>query len=130
MPPDSLTPLFVKRLLVLRPEEEGRTFRLLDYAPTGSPGNGPILSLVTSALEIGFSWNSEHEGWIRAGFSSFAHDFLGLSSISRKLFFEPGRSRLPLTCVKGKASGGSVVALTYSSLMSYSARFISENVTE
>ena len=40
------------------------TVCLLDYASTGSRGHGPIQMLATSASEIGFSWDSEQEGWI------------------------------------------------------------------
>ena len=47
-----------------RPGEEGRIEQLSDFS--GPPGHSPIL-LISSVLEIGFSWDSEQEGWIRVG---------------------------------------------------------------
>ena len=47
----------MRRYLAHRPDEEGRIHRLLGYASTGSPD--PIYILISSALEIGFSWDSE-----------------------------------------------------------------------
>ena len=57
----------LRRYLAYRPEKEGRIYRLLDHASTGSPGHGPILLLTAWALDIVVSWDSEQEGWIRAG---------------------------------------------------------------
>ena len=57
----------LRSFLACRPAEEGRIYRLLDNASTGSLGHGPIHLPVTSALEIGLSWDSEQEGWIPAG---------------------------------------------------------------
>ena len=56
-----------RQYLPHRPDEEDCTFRLLDYASTGSPGHGPIHLLVDSDLEIGLSLDSEQVGWIRFG---------------------------------------------------------------
>ena len=53
--------------LACRPDEEGRIFRLFDLAAAGSPGHGAVHLLISSTLEIFFAWDSEQEGWIRAG---------------------------------------------------------------
>ena len=58
----------MRRFLAWRLEEKERIYRLLDYA-SRSPGRGRIHLLVDSATEIGFSCDSEQEGWIRAGLS-------------------------------------------------------------
>ena len=39
-----------------------RINRLLDCASVGSPRHGPIQLLISSALETGFSWDSEQAG--------------------------------------------------------------------
>ena len=44
----------VRRYLAYRPDEEGRMFRFLDCAATGSPGRGPVHLLFPSAAEIVF----------------------------------------------------------------------------
>ena len=45
-----------------RPHKVEKIYRLLDHASMGSPGHGPVHLLIDSALEIGFSWDSEKAG--------------------------------------------------------------------
>ena len=50
---------------------EFRICGLCDLVTVGCPGHGPVHSLVEPANEIGFSWNSEQEGW--EGYASSAY---------------------------------------------------------
>ena len=64
----------MRRYLACRPGEEGRMYQFLDHASPGSPRHRPIHLLLSSALDVGFAWDSEHDGWILAMPSASAHD--------------------------------------------------------
>ena len=55
----------MRRYLAYCPEEEPRIFRLLDLISRGAQGHGPVHLLLISAAEIGFTWDSGGQGWLR-----------------------------------------------------------------
>ena len=55
----------MRRFLAYCPEEEFRIFRMLDLISRGAQGHGPVHLPPISAAEIGFSWDSGEQGWIR-----------------------------------------------------------------
>ena len=48
------------------PEEEPCIFRMLDLLSRGPQGHGPVHLLLTSVAEIGFAWDGNEKGWVRA----------------------------------------------------------------
>ena len=56
----------MRSYLAYFPEEEPRIFRMLDLISRGAEGCGPVQLLLTSAAEIGFAWEGEERGWVRA----------------------------------------------------------------
>ena len=56
----------MRRYLDYRPLEVARIFRMLDLIAHGAAGHGPVHLLLISAAEIGFAWDGEQQGWIRA----------------------------------------------------------------
>ena len=93
----------MKRFLAQRPEEGRISTGCWIMFPQGLPGHGPIHLFVTSALEMCFHWIRNKKVGSCAGLPPLRMTS-GQSSISRKLHSMPGKSRLPLTPVKGKAS--------------------------
>ena len=55
----------MRRYLAYCPEEEPRIFRMLDLISRGAQGHGPVHLLLISAAEIGFTWDSGEQGWVR-----------------------------------------------------------------
>ena len=55
----------IHRYLAYCPEEESRIFRMLDLISRGAQGHGPVHLLLISAAEIGFTWDSGEQGWVR-----------------------------------------------------------------
>ena len=47
--------------------ELARVYSLLRVVSVGAPGHGPVHLLVSSALSLGFSWDSDRCVWIRPG---------------------------------------------------------------
>ena len=41
-------------------------FRMLDLVAHGAPGHGPVHLPLITAAELGFVWDGEQQGWIRA----------------------------------------------------------------
>ena len=39
---------------------------MLDLISRGAQGHGPVHLLFTSAAELGFAWDCEEQGWVRA----------------------------------------------------------------
>ena len=56
----------VRRYLAHRPLEVSRIYRMLDSIAHGAPGHSLVHLLLISAAEIGFAWDGEQQGWIRA----------------------------------------------------------------
>ena len=59
--------LLFRRFLALWPSRVGRAYRLLDMVSEGCRGHGPVHLLVSSAAEIGFSWDPHSLAWHRLG---------------------------------------------------------------
>ena len=59
----------IRRYLAHWPDEVSRVFRMLDLIAHGPDGHGPVHLLLTSDAEIGFAWDGEERGWIRAALS-------------------------------------------------------------
>ena len=55
----------MRRYLAYCPEEEPRIFRMLDLISRGAQGHGPVHLLLISGAEIGFTWDSGEQGWLR-----------------------------------------------------------------
>ena len=75
----------MRRYLAHWPDEAPRIFRMLDLIAHGAGGHGPVQLLLTSANELGFAWDGEEKGWIRAALLPL-----------RAIFFKPGSSMLAL----------------------------------
>ena len=58
----------LRRYLALWPAEVGRVYRLLEMVGRGCPGHGPVHLLLSSAAEIGFTWDLDALAWSRPGF--------------------------------------------------------------
>ena len=56
----------MRRYLSYCPEEEPRIFRILDLISRRTQGHGPIHFLLISAAELGFAWDGNEKGWVRA----------------------------------------------------------------
>ena len=56
----------MRRYLAYCPEEDPAYFRMLDLIFRGAEGHGPVHLLLTSAAELGFAWDGEEKGWVRA----------------------------------------------------------------
>ena len=48
------------------PHEVPRIFRMLDLIAPRALGHGLVHLLLISAAEIGFAWDGERRGWVRA----------------------------------------------------------------
>ena len=48
------------------PDEVPRIFRMLDFVAHGAEGHGPVHLLLVSDDELGFAWDWEENGWVRA----------------------------------------------------------------
>ena len=80
--------------------ELARVYSLLRVVSVGAPGHGPVHFLVSSALSLGFSWDSDGCVWIRPGLPALApFSFFG------KLFGMLGELRLLVTLVLGLVFG-------------------------
>ena len=55
----------MRRYLAYCTEEEPRIFRMLDLISREALGHGPVHLLLTSAAEVGFSWDGDERGWVR-----------------------------------------------------------------
>ena len=55
----------MRRYLAYCPDEEPRTFRMLDLISRGAQGHGPVHLLLISAAELGFAWSGAEKGWVR-----------------------------------------------------------------
>ena len=55
----------MRRYLAFCPDEEPRTFRMLDLISRGAQGHGPVHILLTSAAELGFASDGDERGWVR-----------------------------------------------------------------
>ena len=93
----------MRRYLALWPEEFPRIFRMFNLIAHGADGHGPVHLLLLSDAEIGFAWDGEESGWIRAALSLFGC-WLGLFSIFRALSLMPGSSKLVLGWRNGRDS--------------------------
>ena len=80
----------MRRYLAHRSLEAARIFRMLD--------------LLISAAEIGFVWDGEQQGWIRAALPPLWM-FTGHSNIFRAQFVRPDSSKLVLSWRIGKVFG-------------------------
>ena len=49
--------------------ELARVYSLLRVVSAGAPGHGPVHLLVSSALSLGFTWDSDLCAWLRPGFT-------------------------------------------------------------
>ena len=67
------------------------------------PLDGSRSPSYSSGSEMGFSWDSEQEGWIRAGLPPLAQDLWALQPF-RSAVFKLGRTKLPLTSANEKVS--------------------------
>ena len=56
----------MRRYLAYCPEEESRIFRMLDLISRGALEHGLVHLLLTSAAELGFAWDGDEKGWVRA----------------------------------------------------------------
>ena len=51
--------------------ELARVYSLLRVVSAGAPGHGPVHLLLSSALSLGFSWDSDSCVWLRPGLPVF-----------------------------------------------------------
>ena len=56
----------MRRYSAYCPEEEPRIFRMLDLISRGALEHGLVHLLLTSAAELGFAWDGDEKGWVRA----------------------------------------------------------------
>ena len=56
----------MRRYLAHWPDEAHTIFRMLDLIAHGAGGHGLVHLLLISANELGFAWDGEEKGWIRA----------------------------------------------------------------
>ena len=75
------------------PEEEPRIFRMLDLVARGAEVHGPLHRLLTSAAELGFAWDGEEKGWVRAALP-FLRKLTGPIQHFYSAFFEAWQLRV------------------------------------
>ena len=56
----------MRRYLAYCPGEELRIFQDAGSYLSRAQGHGPVHLLLTSAAELGFAWDGDEKGWVRA----------------------------------------------------------------
>ena len=81
-----------------------RVYSLLRVVSSGAPGHGPVHLLLSSAVSLGFSWDSDSCVWLGLVCLLFARSLVLLSFFGR-LFGTLGKLRLLVTLVLELVSG-------------------------
>ena len=87
---------FAASVCILQTSEEGRIYRLLDYASTGSPGHEPITFKSPPLWKSFFLWTLSRKDGSALAFRLYASR-LGLCNTIEVWFFQLGKTQLLLT---------------------------------
>ena len=85
--------------------ELARVYSLLRVVSANAPGHGPVHLLVSSALSLGFSWDSDLCVWLRPGLPALCQVSSPFPVFSRRLSAVLGELRLLVTLVLGLVFG-------------------------